>query len=336
MARLPIGPPTEADFAIRESPIGMVESGDFLVENIYLSVDPSLRKRMSNDAYFGASMEIGDPIFSTTVGRIIESRNDGYKVGDFVFGRFGWQSISLVKGDQLEGLATRLIDPSVPLTKWVGMFGLAGFAAYVGLTDIGQPRPGETVVVSAAAGATGSIAGQLAKAEGARVVGIAGGAEKCAYVHDELGFDVCLDYKTPDLAGQLAKACPAGIDVDWESVGGDVLAAVMPLMNSRGRIVVCGLIAEYDDESPRGGPNLWQVVYKQLRVEGFLSTARAPYRIEQYIERAMSLVKDGKLRQRETIVEGLDNAPSAFIDMLAGRNIGKMLVRVADDPTAVA
>lgn len=225
------------------------------------------------------------------------------------------------------------LDPGeAPISTALGVLGMPGMTAYIGLADIGQPKAGETVVVSAASGAVGAVAGQLAKQRGARVVGVAGGAAKCRYVQEELGFDAALDHRGPDLGAALDHACPDGIDVYFENVGGAVQQAVFPRLNDFGRMVMCGMISEYNDTSPRPGPNLGAVVRKRLKIQGFIVSDQR-HRFDEFRAHVAPLVKNGQLKYREDIVEGIDAAPEAFIGLLQGRNFGKLLVRLAPDPT---
>jgi len=243
-------------------------------------------------------------------------------------GGFGWQLYSTVPGRGLLKL-----DPAdAPLSTALGVLGMPGLTAYIGLDEIGKPQPGETVVVSAASGAVGAVVGQLAKRAGARVVGIAGGADKCRWAEAELGFDTCIDHRSADLGAALDRACPKGIDVYWENVGGAVQQAVFPRLNDFARMVMCGMVAEYNDIEPRPGPNLMSAVRKRIKIQGFIVSDRWQ-RFAEFRAMAAPLLRSGELKYREDIVDGLDRAPEAFIGLLQGRNFGKLVVRLAEDPT---
>jgi len=272
--------------------------------------------------------ELGEVIEGRVVGQVIRSRDPAWRAGEFAAGGYGWQLFSAVPGAGLQ----RLDPAEAPLSTALGVLGMPGMTAYIGLSDIGQPKAGETVVVSAASGAVGAIAGQIAKLKGARVVGIAGGADKCRYVEGELGFDTAIDHRGPDLGAALDAACPKGIDVYFENVGGSVQRAVFPRLNDFGRMVMCGMIAEYNDKEPRPGPNLGTVVRKRLRIQGFIVSDQRDRQAEFHAV-AAPLVRSGQIKYREDIVEGLERAPDAFIGLLQGRNFGKLLIRLSADPT---
>ena len=256
------------------------------------------------------------------------SRDPGFREGDFLLGGYGWQLYSAVPG-----AALLMLDPAeAPLSTALGVLGLPGLTAYVGLSEIGRPQRGETVVVSAASGAVGAVAGQLAKRGGARVVGIAGGADKCRYVKAELGFDACIDHRLTDLGAAFDRTCPNGIDVYWENVGGAVQQAVFPRLNDFGRMVMCGMVAEYNDIDPRPGPNLMSAVRKRLKIQGFIVSDQWQ-RFAEYRSMAAPLLKSGELKYREDILDGLDRAPEAFIGLLQGRNFGKLVIRLSNDQT---
>jgi NADPH-dependent curcumin reductase CurA len=258
-----------------------------------------------------------------TVSEVIESRNPRFSPGDIVAGYDGWQQVAVSDGSDL-----RKLDPAVPMSAALSVLGMPGMTAYVGLLDIGRPNAGETVVVSAASGAVGSIVGQLARIKGCRAVGIAGSSDKCRYVVNELGFDACVNYKTDDFRASLKDACPDGVDVYFENVGGAVLAAVLRLLNRGARIPLCGLIAEYNATEAAAGPNLRPLLVQRAMIKGFIVSDhndRAP----AFLQEMTPLVRDGRIRYREDVVEGLDSAPTAFIGLLEGRNFGKLLVRVS-------
>src|SRR5215831_509258 len=328
LKRRPSGAPTTADFDIAEGPIPEPGDGEALVRGIYLSLDPYMRGRISGARSYAKPVDIGAVIEGRVVGQIARSRDAGVREGDFVYGGYGWQLYSAVPAKDLLGL-----DPSeASLSTALGVLGMPGLTAYVGLSEIGRPQPGETVVVSAASGAVGAVVGQLAKRSGARVVGIAGGSDKCRYVEAELGFAECIDHRSADLGAALNRACPQGIDVYWENVGGAVQQAVFPRLNEFGRMVMCGMVAEYNDQDPRPGPNLMPAVRKRLKIQGFI-VGDQWQRFGEYRAMAAPLVRGGQLRYREDIIEGLDRAPEAFIGLLQGRNFGKLLVRLGNDPT---
>jgi NADPH-dependent curcumin reductase CurA len=328
LKRRPEGMPVPADFDIVDAPIPEPRDGEVLLRGIYLSLDPYMRGRISGQRSYARPTEIGEVIEGRVVGQVTRSKHPDFREGDFATGGYGWQLYSSVPGNGL----LKLDHSEAPLSTALGILGMPGMTAYIGLTDIGQPKAGETVVVSAASGAVGAVAGQLAKRHGARVVGIAGGAEKCRYVEDELGFDAALDHRSPDLEAALDGACPKGIDVYFENVGGDVQHAVFPRLNDFGRVIMCGMISEYNDTTPRPGPNLMSAVRKRLRIQGFIVSDQWQ-RYGEFRALAAPLVKNGQLRYREDIVEGLTNAPKAFIGLLQGRNFGKLLIRLSADPT---
>jgi NADPH-dependent curcumin reductase CurA len=328
LKRRPNGMPVPEDFAIVESAVPEPGEGQVLLRGIYLSLDPYMRGRISGQQSYAQPTEIGAVIEGRVAGQVARSRHPGFREGDYAAGGFGWQTHSAVDGGTLQKL-----DPAAaPISTALGILGMPGLTAYVGLKTIGEPKSGETVVISAASGAVGAVAGQLAKRDGCRVVGIAGGADKCRYVTGELGFDACLDHRGRDLGAELDGACAKGIDVYFENVGGAVQAAVFPRLNDHGRMIMCGMISEYNDATPRPGPNLMASVRKRLRIQGFIVSDHAALRSE-YLAAAAPLVKTGKLKFREDIVDGIDNAPSAFIGLLQGRNFGKLLVRLGDDPS---
>jgi NADPH-dependent curcumin reductase len=328
LKRRPEGMPVPADFDIVDAPIPEPRDGEVLLRGIYLSLDPYMRGRISGQRSYARPTEIGEVIEGRVVGQVTRSKHPDFREGDFATGGYGWQLYSSVPGNGL----LKLDHSEAPLSTALGILGMPGMTAYIGLTDIGQPKAGETVVVSAASGAVGAVAGQLAKRHGARVVGIAGGAEKCRYVEDELGFDAALDHRSPDLEAALDGACPKAIDVYFENVGGDVQHAVFPRLNDFGRVIMCGMISEYNDTTPRPGPNLMSAVRKRLRIQGFIVSDQWQ-RYGEFRALAAPLVKNGQLRYREDIVEGLTNAPKAFIGLLQGRNFGKLLIRLSADPT---
>jgi NADPH-dependent curcumin reductase CurA len=324
LAARPRGQPRPGDFEIVSVPVPTPCDGDILVRTTYLSLDPALRPRMNEVSAYAGAVPLHGVVPSSALGIVVESRSPLHRPGDHVFGMFGWQSHATIAA----GEARRIHPERAELPKWLSLLGLSSFTAYIGLVELGRPRPGETVVVSAAAGATGAAVGQIAKILGARAVGIAGGAEKCAAVVHEYGFDACVDYKVADFPRQLDAACPDGIDVDFENVGGDVLRAVYERMNPGGRVIVCGLVSEYSrDDGFLPGPSLWPAVYKSLRIEGFRAS-RYFDRIPEFVDQALEWSRAGLFTHREHITEGIENAPQAFVDMLSGRHFGKAMVKV--------
>jgi NADPH-dependent curcumin reductase CurA len=263
-----------------------------------------------------------------TVSEVVESRNPGFAAGDFVTGYDGWQAYGLSNGKEL-----RKLDPKiVPISTAIGVLGMPGMTAFVGLMDIGRPKPDETVVVSAASGAVGAVVGQLAKVKGCRAVGVAGSAAKCKYVVEELGFDACINYKTDDLVPALKAACPGGVDVYFENVGGPLFAAILRVLNKGARIPLCGIISEYNATGNPAGPNLRPLLVHRAMIQGFIVSDHND-RTPAFLQEVAQLVMSGRIKFREDIVDGLDNAPEAFIGLLAGKNFGKLMVRVSSDPT---
>jgi NADPH:quinone reductase len=328
LAARPAGMPKEADFALVESPVPQPAQGEILVGMLYVSVDPYMRGRMNNVKSYAPPVEIGGMMGGGAVGKVIASKSPEFQVGDLVEGYFGWQEYAASNGK-----GVRKIDPQLaPISTALGVLGMPGLTAYFGLLDIGKPRAGETVVVSGAAGAVGSTAGQIAKIKGCRVIGIAGADEKVDWLRNELGFDDAFNYKTTkDYVAKLAELCPNGVDVYFDNVGGPITDAVFVPINVGARIVVCGQIAQYNAERPETGPRLlWRLVVKQARAEGFLVFQYAP-RYSEGLTQLADWLREGKLRYREQFVDGIENAPRAFIGMLQGKNTGKQLVRVAKE-----
>jgi NADPH-dependent curcumin reductase CurA len=287
-----------------------------------------MRGRLREERSYARRVELGEVIVGGTVGHVVESRHPGFRTGDFVLGAGGWQTFAVSEGRSL-----RRLDPeAAPISTALGVLGMPGLTAWVGLLDIGRPRPGQTVVVSAAAGAVGSVVGQLAKIHGCRAVGVAGTPDKCRWVVEALGFDAAVCHRSDDLVGALREACPDGIDVYFDNVGGRVLEAVLRLVNVGARIPLCGLVAEYNAPEPPPGPNLRPVLFNRVTIQGFIVSDHA-HREPQFLEDMGRWVREGRVRYREDIVEGLARAPEAFIGLLEGRNFGKLLVRVTPDPT---
>jgi NADPH-dependent curcumin reductase len=320
----PEGAPGLDNFELVETPTPKPGDGEVLVRTLYLSLDPYMRGRMSAAKSYATPAALGQPMVGGTVGEIVTSRHRDYAVGDIVVGRGGWQDYAIFKGAEL-----RKLDPTAaPISTALGVLGMPGMTAYVGLLEIGRPKPGETVVVAAASGAVGSVVGQIARIKGCRAIGIAGGVDKCRFVTAELGFDACVDHRAPDFAQQLAAACPDGIDVYFENVGGAVQQTVWPLLNDFARIPVCGLIAQYNATGAVPGPDMITVLRKRLLVRGFIVSDFAA-RQADFLREVGEWVRSGRLKYREDIVDGLENAPASFLGLLQGRNFGKMLVRVA-------
>jgi len=320
----PDGAPGLDNFELVRSPVPEPADGEVLMRTRYLSLDPYMRGRMSAAKSYAKPVEIGDPIVGGTVGEIVASRNTKFAVGDIVLGYGGWQDYAVSSG-----VGVRKLDPAAaPVTTALGVLGMPGMTAYAGLLEIGRPKPGETVAVAAASGAVGSVVGQIARIKGCRAIGIAGGPDKCRYVVEELGFDACVDHRAPDFARQLEAVCPAGIDVYFENVGGAVQQAVWPLLNDFARIPVCGLIAQYGATTPMPGPDMFSVLRKRLTLRGFIVWDFAAKQ-DDFLRDASDWVRSGRLKYREDVVEGLENAPAAFLGLLQGKNFGKLLVKVA-------
>ncbi|MET3133276.1 NADPH-dependent curcumin reductase CurA [Oxalobacteraceae bacterium GrIS 1.11] len=326
----PHGAPTAANFALKESTLAAPQAGQVLLRTLYLSLDPYMRGRMSDAPSYAAPVELGAVMVGATVSRVEASQHPDYRPGDLVLGYSGWQDYALSDGSGLSKLAADMAQPSSAL----GVLGMTGFTAYMGLLDIGQPKSGETVVVAAASGAVGSVVGQVAKIKGCRVVGIAGGADKCRYVVEELGFDACIDHRAADFAAQLGAACAKGIDVYFENVGGAVFDAVLPLLNVGARVPVCGLIANYNmTELPAGPDRLGlltrTILTKRIKMQGFIIFDDYGQRYGEFFSQMSTWLKEGKIKFREDIVDGLEHAPQAFIGLLEGKNFGKLVIRVA-------
>ena len=327
----PAGSPGADNFDSADGPVPAAKDGEVLRRTIYLSLDPYMRGRMSDAASYSAPFKIGDVMGGHTVSEVVESSHPGFRAGDFVAGYDGWQQYGVSNGKDLRKLDPRL----APISTAIGVLGMPGMTAFVGLMDIGKPKPGETVVVSAASGAVGAVVGQLAKVQGCRVVGIAGSPDKCRYVVDELGFDAAINYKTDDLVPALRAACPDGVDIYFENVGGAVFAGVLRVINKGARIPLCGLIAEYNATTSASGPNLRPLLVQRATITGFIVSDHGD-RAAAFAQEVAPLVATGRLKYREDIVDGLDAAPQAFIGLLEGRNFGKLMVRVSPDPTRAA
>jgi hypothetical protein len=329
LAARPQGAPVASDFRLETYPLPATGPGQVRLRTEYLSLDPYMRGRMSDAPSYAPPVAIGETMVGGTVSRVEESGHPDFKVGDRVVGATGWQSHAVVDAAGLRRLDGAIGQPS----HYLGVLGMPAFTAYMGLLDIGTPRPGETVVVAAASGAVGSIVGQIARLKGCRAVGIAGGAEKCRYVIEVLGFDDCIDHRAPDFAARLAQACPQGIDVYFENVGGAVFDAVLPLLNARARIPLCGMIAHYNATSLPPGPDRLSLLQgtllkKRIRMQGFIIFDDYGHRYDEFYRDMSAWLAQGRIHMREDIVDGLENAPAAFIGLLQGKNFGKLVVRV--------
>jgi NADPH-dependent curcumin reductase len=324
LASRPSGWVKESDFKIVERDVPKTGAGQVLVRNLWLSLDPYMRGRMNDVKSYAASMQIGDVMVGATVGEVVESNNPALKQGDHVLGYYGWQQYGLSDGRELQ----KVDGKAAPLSAYLGALGMPGLTAWFGLIDIGAPKPDETVVVSAAAGAVGSVVGQIAKIKGCRTVGIAGGKDKCAHVVKDLGFDACIDYKAGNLRKDLAEATPKGIDVYFENVGGEVLEAVALRLNPFARIPLCGLISQYNATQLHGLDNLVLLLINRVKLQGFIVSDYAD-RAPAALAELAKWVAQEKIKFFETIAHGIEDAPSAFIGMLKGANVGKQLVKLA-------
>jgi NADPH-dependent curcumin reductase CurA len=331
LASRPTGLPAPDNFRIEQDTLAAPADGAVLLQILYLSLDPYMRGRMDAAKSYAKPVEVGAVMEGGTVARVLESRHAGFVPGDIVLSHSGWQRYALADGATL-----RKLDPAAaPASTALGVLGMPGFTAWAGLLQIGRPKAGETVVVAAASGAVGSVVGQIARIHGARAVGIAGGADKCAFVRDVLGFDEVVDHRAAGFEAQLAAACPNGIDVYFENVGGKVWDAVFPLLNDFARVPVCGLISQYN-ELPQvaAGPDrlarvMRDVLKKSLTLRGFIMHEFA-YLRPAFFNDASRWIAEDRLRYREDIVDGLQNAPAAFIGLLQGRNFGKLVVKISD------
>jgi NADPH-dependent curcumin reductase CurA len=329
LASRPEGEPKPSNFKLNEAEVRGPGEGEVLLKTLWLSLDPYMRGRMSAAKSYAKPVEPGEVMVGGTVSEVTASNNKQFKPGDIVLSYAGWQEYALSNGAGLVKL-----DPSkAPVQTALGVLGMPGMTAYTGLLTIGQPKPNETVVVAAAAGPVGSAVGQIAKIKGARAVGIAGGKEKCDYIVKELGFDAAIDHRSPDMAAKLKEACPKGIDVYFENVGGAVWDAVFPLLNDFARVPVCGIVAHYNDTSLPAGPDrtpalMGAVLRRRLTLRGFIVSdfmAQAP----DFYRDMGQWLREGKIKHREDVADGLEKAPEAFIGVLKGKNFGKQLVRVA-------
>ena len=322
LASRPAGWVTEDNFRIESATVPSPGEGEVLVKNLWLSLDPYMRGRISEAKSYVKGVELGEVMVGQTVGEVLESKNAKFKQGDYVLTQLGWQLYGVSKE------ITKVEASRAPLSYYLGVLGMPGMTAYFGLKELGQPKAGETVVVSAASGAVGSVVGQLAKIWGCRAVGIAGGPEKCGYVTRELGFDACVDYKAGNLHRDLKEACAKGVDVAFENVGGEILDGVLRQMNLFSRVVVCGLIAEYNATEPYGYKNMRAVLVNRIRMQGMI-VFDWKERYGEALQALAGYLAAGRLKTRESVVEGLENAPRGLISLLKGGNFGKQLVKLA-------
>lgn len=333
LASRPRGEPTPDNFKLVEADVPEPGPGQMLLRTIYLSLDPYMRGRMNAGPSYAKPVEVGEVMEGRAVGEIVKSNLPQYKPGDLVVAGTGWQQYALSDGN-----GSQKIEPTLrPISYALGVLGMPGMTAYTGLLNIGKPQPGETLVVAAASGAVGSVVGQIAKIKGCRTIGIAGGEQKCRYVKEELGFDDCLDHRHPDLAERLKAACPKGLDIYFENVGGAVFDAVLPLLNNFARIPVCGLIAHYNAAELPAGPNrvpqvMHSVLVKRLTFRGFIVwdfSSQHP----DFLRDMSVWLREGRVKYKEDITDGLENAPRELIGLLKGQNFGKKIIRVSADPT---
>ena len=328
LARRPVGEISQGDLELHEEPLRALTEGEVLVRNVYLSLDPTNRVWMSDMDQYMEPVQVGDVMRGGVLGVVEESRNDRFAPGDLVTTMDGWQDYHISTGT----LGKLPSGTALPLPAFGSVLGGTGITAYFGLLDIGEPKPGETVVVSAAAGAVGSIVGQIAKIKGCRVIGIAGSDEKCRHIVEDFGFDGAINYKTENVLERLKILCPDGIDIDFENVGGEILDAVLTLINLKARIVICGLISTYNATDPVPGPYMFRnILMKRARCEGFIVSDYLP-RFKEAIGELGKWVMEGKIKYEVDIVEGLENAPTAVNKLFTGANTGKLMVRISDEP----
>lgn len=328
LRKRPVGVPAAGDFEAGEGAVGVPGHGEVLLKNLYLSIDPAIRGWMSDAKSYLPPIQIGEPIRSGTLSQIVESNVDGWPVGQIVQALAAWESYSVVSSRSLHGKVTAI--EGIPLPTMLSVLGGTGLTAYFGLLEVGQPIEGETVLVSAAAGGVGSIVGQIAKVKGCRAVGLTGSDEKCAWLTDELGYDAAINYKQADLRVALKEACPKGIDVFFDSVGGEILNTVLSRLNYHGRVVVCGAISQINEaELPPGPSNYLQLLAKSARMEGF-TTLDFARRYDEARADLARCVREGKIHYRDDIVEGIDRAPSQLFRLFSGEHRGKLMVKLAD------
>ena len=329
LASRPHGAPTNENFELKNVELPSLKDGEVLLRTIYLSLDPYMRGRMSDAKSYADPVEIGDVMVGATVCQVESSKNDKFSEGEWVLAYTGWQTYAISNGEGLMSLGKEPTNPSYAL----GIMGMPGFTAYMGLLDIGAPKAGETVVVAAATGPVGATVGQIAKIKGCKVVGVDGGSEKCAHAVEKLGFDACIDHKADDFAEQLEKACDQGIDVYYENVGGKVFDAVLPLLNTSARVPICGLVSQYNATSLPEGPDrlgmlMGQLLTKRIKMQGFIIFDDYGDRYDEFAQDMQKWLQDGKIQYREHLVEGIENTISAFNDMISGKKFGKTVVKI--------
>ena len=328
LASRPVGAPTQDNFRLETTAIPSIEDGEILLRSIYLSLDPYMRGRMNDAKSYADPVAIDEVMVGATVCQVEKSQHSDYQVGEWVLAYTGWQDYGVSNG---EGLVKLGMEPSHPSFA-LGIMGMPGFTAYMGLLDIGQPKEGDTLVVAAATGPVGATVGQVGKLKGCRVIGVAGGEEKCRHAKEVLGFDECIDHKAEDFAEQLAAACDKGIDVYFENVGGKVFDAVMPLLNTGARVPVCGLISQYNATSLPEGPDrmsslMGMLLVKRIKMQGFIIFDDYAHRYNEFAAQMTEWLAQGKVQYKEQVVEGFENAPQAFMGLLQGENFGKLVIK---------
>ena len=325
----PKGEPKDENFRLEKVDIPTLNDGQILLKTMYISLDPYMRGRMSDGPSYAAPVALGDVMVAGTISQVVESKNVKFQVGEWIFSGNGWQQYAVVEEDQCKSLG---MHPEMP--SWaLGILGMPGFTAYMGLLDIGQPKDGETLVVAAATGPVGTTVGQIAKLKGCRTVGIAGGEEKCRYAVETLGFDQCINHYDADFAQQLKDAVPNGIDIYFENVGGKVFDAVLPLLNTAARVPVCGVVSQYNHQdllhnNDRLPTFMMDLIKKRIRVQGFIIFDDYAEHYPAFYEEMSSWLKAGKIKYKEDVVEGLENTVNAFIGLLNGKNFGKLVVKL--------
>jgi len=329
LASRPDGEPVKENFKLVERPVPEIGEGEMLLRTVWLSLDPYMRGRMDDSKSYAPPAELNEPMVGGTVCQVEKSNHADFNAGDWVLTQSGWQEWAVSDGEGVTKLG-ELAHPSWAL----GILGMPGFTAYMGLMDIGQPKEGETLVVAAATGPVGATVGQLGKLKGCRVVGVAGGEEKCRYAIEKLGFSACIDHHRDDFADQLAAACPDGIDIYYENVGGKVFDAVFPLLNTAARVPVCGLVSGYSSRELPPGPDrtpmiMGGILKRRIRIQGFIIFQDYGDRYPEFLKAMTPLVEQDKIHYREHVVEGLENTPQAFFDMLKGKNFGKTVIKVS-------
>ncbi|TKB07945.1 NADP-dependent oxidoreductase [Desulforhopalus sp. IMCC35007] len=332
LASRPKGAPVQDNFRIEECAIPSLKEGELLLRSIYLSLDPYMRGRMSDAPSYAPPVAIDEVMVGGTVCQVEASRNPDYTEGEWVLAYTGWQLYAVSDGTGLTKLGTNPAKPSFAL----GILGMPGFTAYMGLLDIGKPKGGDTLVVAAATGPVGATVGQIGKLKGCRVVGVAGGSEKCSYAKETLGFDECLDHRDPDFADKLKVACPDGIDIYFENVGGKVFDTVLPLLNVGARIPVCGLVSRYNATKLPDGPDrlsvlMGTILVKRIKVQGFIIFDDYGHRYDEFAKDMSQMLASGNIHYREQIVDGLENAPESFMGLLEGKNFGKLVIKVNNE-----